>query len=339
MLDIIKEKKWTSVGQIDLVTLKSDTMEVVLTSYGAAVYKIFVKGHLVSVQPLDLDTFLSAKYYYGKTVGRTSGRLICPDFQIDKDIYPITPYRGESVKLHGGPKGFSFRNFKLVKERVLSEEVFVQFKYEAKHLEEEYPGNLTLFVTYHLTKKQGLLIEFDATTDMDTLCNITNHLYFNLSKVRHDVLDHRMSIQADRYLEVDDDLKPIQKAEVTGLPFDFRHEQHLGKRMDMMKNTSFEGFDHTWLLNGTLPNAVIDEPSSPVRLVCETDYPAVVIFTHNQPSPDGLGQFPTDGKHSCFTLECQFEPGGIHFPFLNHAILRKHEKFHHYIKYQFVDKA
>jgi aldose 1-epimerase len=339
MMHITKEKKLTSVGSIDLVTLKTDTMEVILTSYGAAVYQIWVHGHLVSVQPLDLNTFLSAKYYYGKTVGRTSGRLILPDFQIDQNIYPISEHRGEGVKLHGGPRGFSFRNFSIVKERILSEEVMVQFKYESKHLEEEYPGNLTLFVTYHLTKSQGLLIDFDATSDQDTLCNITNHLYFNLSTKRSDVLDHVMQINANQYLEIDDLLKPKQKTDVNGLPFDFRIEKHLGKQMELMKDTSFEGFDHTWLLTGALPSVVVDEPSSPVKLICETDYPAVVIFTHNQPSPDGLPQFKTDGKHSAFTLECQFEPGGIHFPFLNAAILRKNEKYHHYIRYQFVDKA
>jgi aldose 1-epimerase len=338
MIKVEKKKVDTNLGEIDLISMKSSDMEVVLTSYGAAVYSIKVLGNLVTVAPQQFDLFFRSPFFYGKTIGRTSGRLILPSYQIDHAYYPIKPFRGDKVKLHGGPSGFSYRHFKTLVHTSGEDEGSVSFMYQSMHMEEEFPGELKLIVTYKLTKSMGLNIMFEATSDHDTLCNITNHTYFNLSTSRTNILDHQFQIHADHYLEIDQDNIVLSKKSVKDTLFDFNVKTNLGERIKKMQLTPFNGFDHTWLFNNQKTKMEIDEPSSPVKLIVETSYPAVVIYTHNYPSPTKLEQFKHDGTHSSFTLECQFEPGGIHFPYLNSAILRKNELYKHHILYQFVEK-
>lgn len=338
MIHVEKKILKTIVGDIDLITLKSPTMEVALTSFGAAVYYIKVLNHLVSVGPQNMDHFLQSLVYYGKTVGRTSGRLILPSFKIDNKVYPIKPFKGDNVKLHGGPTGFSFRHFKTVSSVSGETEGSVSFAYTSQHMEEEYPGKMNVLITYHLTNEMGLKIIFEADSDQDTICNLTNHTYFNLSTAKPHIFDHDITIHADHYLDIDKDVIVRAKKAVKGTPFDFNQKTNLGRRMQQMKDTPFMGFDHTWILKNQITKVEVDEVSSPVKLQVETSYPAVVIYTHNYPSPVTIEQFNTNGIHSSFTLECQYEPGGIHYPFLNQAILRKNEHYKHFILYQFVKK-
>jgi len=338
MIKVEKKKVDTHLGEIDLITMKSSDMEVILTSYGAAVYSIRVLGNLVTVAPQQFDHFFRSPFFYGKTIGRTAGRLVLPSYQIDHSFYPIKPYRGEKVKLHGGPTGFSFRHFKTLTYTSSEHEGSVSFMYTSLHMEEEFPGEMRVIVTYKLTEDMGLKVLFEARSDHDTLCNLTNHTYFNLSTSRNNILDHMLKIDADHYLEIDADNIIQSKKDVKGTPFDFRKSTDLGARIKEMQQTPFNGFDHTWLFNDVKQKIEIDESSSPIKLIVETDYPSVVIYTHNYPAPTKLEQFKHDGTHSSFTLECQYEPGGIHYPYLNSAVLRKNELYKHYILYQFVEK-
>jgi aldose 1-epimerase len=184
----------------------------------------------------------------------------------------------------------------------------------------------------------GLKVLFEARSDHDTLCNLTNHTYFNLSTTRTNILDHEVVIHADYYLDIDENNIIKSKKAVANTPFDFNKKAYLGDRIKEMKQTPFMGFDHTWIFKDQPTKMEIDEESSPVKLYVETDYPAVVMYTHNHPAPSKLEQFKHDGTHSSFTLECQYEPGGIHYPDLNSAILRKNQLYKHYILYQFVEK-
>lgn len=328
----------TSVGQVDLVTLSSKDMVVVLTTYGAAIYQIKVLGQTVSVAPSDLDDFLRSPFYYGKSVGRTAGRLVLPSYHIDDVSYPIKSYRGERVSLHGGINGFSFQHF-LIKEIKKSEnEASVSFFYHSKDREADYPGDLDVVITYTLSKDLKLNVTFEATSNQDTLCNLTNHTYFNLAKKESPIHEHQVQIQASHYLNIDDDNVILSKEEVTHTPFDFRKKKHLGTALKAMEKTSFLGFDHTWLFDSKQSWIDIDEPTSKVKLRVTTSYPAVVIYTHNHLSPSKLRRMEHGDIHSSFTLECQYEPGGIHHPYLNQAILRKHQKYHEFITFHFIKK-
>lgn len=337
-MNLDRKKVDTNLGEIDIVTLKSDDMEVILTSYGAAIYQIYVFGHLVTVAPMQFDDFFRSPFYYGKTVGRTSGRISLPSYQIDHQYYPISAHGGKNVKLHGGPKGFSYRHFKFLSKKIDENEISVSFVYTSKHMEEEYPGELRLVVTYTLNNKMGLKISYEAKSDKDTLCNLTNHTYFNLSQMSNDILNHDIKINAFKYIEINEDLTFKEIKACKNTPFDFNLSKNLGDQIKLMRQTSFNGYDHTWIFNDEKIKIEVDEPSSPVKLLVQTSYPSLVMYTHNHPSPTKLEQFKHDGTYSSFTLECQYEPDGIHHEGLHPAILRKNELYQEYILYQFVEK-
>ncbi|PKK98017.1 MAG: hypothetical protein CVV57_09365 [Tenericutes bacterium HGW-Tenericutes-2] len=339
MLNYDKKTVPTSLGNIELITLRSPDMEVKLTSYGAAIFEINVLDQCVTVQPKDLEDFLKSPFFYGKTIGRTSGRLVLPSYKINDKTYPISSFGGKNVKLHGGKNGFAFQHFQVDSIKVDTNQVSVVFSYLSQDMEEEYPGNLELKVIYTLDLNLGLLIEFVSKSDQDTLCNLTNHAYFNLVTEKETILDHHIVIHADHYLDINEEMIVKSKEKVYDKPFDFNQVSHLGESIKQMLDTPFRGFDHTWIFNRKNNQIEIDEPFSLVKLVVDTSYPSVVIYTHNFPVQHKLNPIKGHGIHSSFTLECQYEPGGIHHDYLHSGILLRNECYEHYILYRFIKKV
>ncbi|MFP4187605.1 MAG: galactose-1-epimerase, partial [Acholeplasmataceae bacterium] len=177
----------TSVGETERVTLENDQgMIVELNGFGAAIRRIAVpdeKGDPVDmlVAPETTDDFLTSELYYGKTIGRASGRLFAPSYEIDGRSFPVTPDEGTDTKLHGGPKGFSFQKFRISGREQERDSVSVTFSYLSPDREEGFPGNLHVRITYRLDQKNRLSIGIEGVSDLDTILNVTNHAYFNLS--------------------------------------------------------------------------------------------------------------------------------------------------------------
>ena len=332
------ERKSSTVGQFDLVILQHQEMTVKLTSYGAAIYEIRAFNQLVTVAPMDMDEFLTSSHYYGKTIGRTSGRLVVPSYQIDNQSYLVKPFDAPKTQLHGGKTGFAFRNFDILETKVLDRSASVTFKYVSRDQEEDFPGTLTLLVTYVLKDDNTLAIYHEATTTKDTLCNITNHVYFNLERNKSNMMNHQLMISSSAYLDIDREFMIKEKHTTSHTPFDFRKMHRLGDGIHNMQQTSFRGFDHTWIFDQSDLKVELFDPSSKISLKLYTDYPAVVIYTHNFPSPNRLESFNHDGRYAGLTLECQYEPGGIHHQFLNSAILRQNERYQHQIVFVFEQR-
>lgn len=337
-MDLKIEQKSSIVGQIDMITLQHKEMTVKLTSYGAAIYEIKAFNELVTVGPKDLNAFLTSTHYYGKTIGRTSGRLVVPSYQIGNQSYPVKPFNAPKTQLHGGKTGFAFRNFEILETKVLDRSASVTFKYVSKDQEEDFPGELTLLVTYVLKDDNTLAIYHEATSTKDTLCNITNHVYINLEHKKSSIMNHQLLISSSAYLDIDSEFMIKGKHTINQTPFDFRKMHRLGDGIQEMQQTSFRGFDHTWLFDHDDLKVELFDPSSKISLRLYTDYPAVVIYTHNLPSPNRLETFNHDGRNSGLTLECQYEPGGIHHAFLNSAILRQNDIYKHQIIFVFEQK-
>ncbi len=334
MVTIKIDKKQTKVGLVELVTLKNDVIELTLTSYGAAIYQWLVEGHPIHMGPKNLDQFLTDELYYGKTVGRTAGRLWSPGYQLHQKFVAIEPNHGDA-KLHGGPTGFSFRHFSVKQMNYNNNEVTCSFVYFSKHQEEGYPGNLELTVTYTLNRYNEVKIQYDGISDKDTLCNLTNHIYFNLSKKNETLSDHMLKVNSDSLLDVDENVRIKGQMNVHHTPYDFRTEKMLGPVLNELKKTPLMGLDHTYLLSDSKNCVTLKEPTFDYVMTCSTTYPAVVIYTHNQPSRKPLERIHHDGFHSCITLEFMYEPGGIHHTDLHSAILKKHEPYHHEILFKF----
>lgn len=333
----VEQKLKSSVGEVKRVTMKKNELEVVLISYGASIYSIKFKGREVTVRPDDLDDFLNAQFYYGKTCGRTSGRLLVPSYSIDGIQYPVKPYKGETTKLHGGKLGFSHRHFELVSTSESDDLVTATFKIVSPDQEEDYPGELTLYVTYLLDQNNKLRIEYEATSTKDTLCSITNHVYINLDG-EGSIENHHVEIEASQYVSLHPDLTPHKKSSVENTPFDLRQRHVIKDDLHALKDTPIGGFDHTWIFDHKIGHAVITDSKDDYRLDIQTNYPALVVFTHNVISPDVLPKRFKTGFQSALTIECEYEPGGIHYKDMSDAILRQNETYHHWIDLQFDDQ-
>jgi aldose 1-epimerase len=325
------ETRMTKQGPVTLTTIDNGNgLEVVFTDYGAAIHRIMFDGKDVAVTPYDIDDFLTSENYYGKTVGRTAGRMFSPSYRIGDRDYPVRPFKAQSSKLHGGPRGLSFRRFGIMDPNTDDEGVII-YHITSPDMDEDYPGNVDLTVTYRVTEDNRIVIRHQATTDKDTVLNLTNHVYVNLD-IPGTILGHLVRIDADKVVDIHPDHRPKGLLDVTGTPFDFRTEKRLGKAISEMEESPFQGFDHCFVLNspGLLePSMTIRSEASDMSLSLYTDYPAVVVYTHNLPTPSHLEMFDGQSIHRGITLECQYEPGGIHHPDLSDAILRAKDTYDH----------
>src|SRR5439155_23833012 len=152
--------------------------------------------------------------------------------------------------LHGGLKGFD----KAVWEAKMlagGSEPGLEWRYLRKGGEEGFPGNLSVTAVYTLTDDNGLKLEYTATTDKDTVVNLTQHSYFNLAG-KSDILNHEVMIPADKFTPVDSTLIPTGELRpVDGTPFDFRTPTAIGARIhkDDEQLKFGKGYDHNWVIN------------------------------------------------------------------------------------------
>ncbi|HOK45151.1 MAG TPA: aldose epimerase family protein, partial [Bryobacteraceae bacterium] len=211
---------------MELYTLtNSKGVTAAITNYGGILVSLKVPdraGQLADVV-LGFDTldgYLKGHPYFGAIIGRYGNRIAKARFTLNGVEYRLAPNEGEN-SLHGGIKGFD-KAVWTAKE--IDGGKALELSYLSKDGEEGFPGNLAVKVTYSLNDENELKIDYTATTDKDTVVNLTNHSYFNLAgQGEGDVLDHVVTINADRFTPVDSKLIPTgELRSVAGTPFDFR---------------------------------------------------------------------------------------------------------------------
>ncbi len=312
----------TPDGQnVDLYTLKNAKgAEAKIMTYGGVVVSLKVpdsKGVMGDVVVgLDkYDDYLKPPPFFGALIGRYGNRIGHAKFTLDGTEYKLAANDGENT-LHGGVRGFDKR---LWTANPLSANS-LDLKYKSADGEEGFPGNLDVTVTYTLTDANELKIDYSATTDKNTVVNLTNHSYFNLAG-EGDILAHEVQINADRFTPVDKGLIPTgELKDVKGTPFDFRTSTAIGARIeDKDQQLIFgKGYDHNWVLNRTgdgLQSAakVTDKKSGRVMEVLTTE-PGLQFYTGNFLDGTFKGKGRTYDHRSAFCMETQHFPDSPNKP-------------------------
>jgi len=284
----------TADGQsVDLYTLRNvHGVEARITNYGGILVSLKVPDRNGKFDDVvlgfnDLDTYLKGHPYFGALIGRYGNRIAKGRFTLNGVEYKLAVNNGENT-LHGGIKGFD----KVVwtgKEMKTKAGPAVVLTYLSKDGEEGYPGNLNVRVVYTLTNNNELKIEYSATTDKDTVTNLTHHSYFNLAgEGNGDILSHLVTINGSRFLPTDAGSIPTgELRKVAGTPFDFLTAHAIGERInqDEEQLKLGNGYDHTWIINGRSGTlrlaATAYESSSGRTMQVWTTEPGVQFYTGN----------------------------------------------------------
>ncbi len=296
-------------------------MQVRVMDYGATITHLFVPGR--ENDPGDvvlgfdrLEDYLGDQPYFGAVCGRFCNRIGGSSFVIDGTRYSLSANEGAN-HLHGGFRGFDKQLWQ-VHTDISADEASLVMTYESRDGEEGYPGNLTAGVTYSLNENNELGISFRATTDRSTHVNLTNHSYFNLNGCRGTILQHELTLYADRYTVLDSENIPTGEiALVRDTPFDFRKARHLGERLEQVA----PGYDLNFMLAAVpgelTPAAILHDPASGRTMEVLTTLPGIQLYTANYVKgirgKEGLVYEP----HSAVCLETQYfpdSPNREHFP-------------------------
>lgn len=250
----------TSAGEnIDIYTLRNaHGVETRITNYGGIVVSLKVPDRNQKFDDVvlgfnDLEQYLTKNDpYMGAIIGRFGNRIGKGRFTLNGTEYKLAVNNGEN-HLHGGIKGFDKVVWTGRSIRTTAGPAVI-LTYLSKDGEEGYPGNLRVRVVYTLTNRNELRIDYSATTDKDTVINLTHHSYFNLNgEGNGDILDHMVKINANRFVPTDAGSIPTgELKQVANTPFDFLKETAIGQRINQDdEQLKFgNGYDHTWVING-----------------------------------------------------------------------------------------
>jgi aldose 1-epimerase len=317
-----------------------------LITYGATVAELHVpdkngKAGDVVLGFDNLQGYLGPHPHFGGAIGRYGNRIAKGKFTLDGKEYQLAINNAPN-SLHGGPTGFDRRVWKAEPIEV-KDGAAVRFTYLSKDGEENFPGNLTVSVTYTLTILNELKLEYGAETDKDTVVNLTNHSYFNLAGAGSgDVLKHVLYLNADKYTPVDSTLIPTGEiASVANTPLDFRKPTAIGARIGELKEIG--GYDHNFVVNGAAGTlriaARVTEPTSGRQMEVWTTEPGVQFYSavHLDGSLTGKGGLAYQ-KYGALCLETQHYPDSPNRPNFPSTVLKPGTKFHSETIYKFSAK-
>ncbi len=332
-------------GEAWLYTLRNKNgMKAEITNYGGIVVSLYVPDSNGKLDDVvlgfdSLESYIGSSPYFGAIVGRHANRIENARFELNGKEYNLLKNNGNN-HLHGGAKGFDKVFWTVVDQGADMLKLF----YRSADGEEGYPGNLDVTVTYKITDDNGLSIDYHAVSDADTVVNLTNHSYFNLSGHGNgDITNHRIKINADKFTVNNEECIPTGEIlSVSGTPMDFTEFKAF--MPGLISGDSHircgRGYDHNFVLNvgGSKPEyaAELFDPASGRAMEVFTTKPGLQLYTGNK-IKDGLpgkggAQY---GKWSGLCLETQFFPNAMkhkHFP---SPILKAGREYHHTTIYKF----
>jgi aldose 1-epimerase len=330
---------------VEIYTLRnSKGMEATIITYGGIVTTLKVpdrngKFGDVVLGYDDLGDYLTNSPYFGALIGRYGNRIAKGRFTLDGQTYTLAVNNAPNT-LHGGLKGFDKVVWKVKEAKVGEHGPKLELTYLSKNGEENFPGNLSVTATYTVTEDNALRLDFAATTDADTVCNLTHHSYFNL-RGGGDVLDYLLYVNADKFTPTDGTLIPTGELRpVAGTPLDFSAPTIIGARINNAdEQIKFgNGYDHNFVLNkkpGKLSLAArVYEPESGRVMEMFTTEPGVQFYTAN--FLGGTGKYGWAYKpRQALCLEAQHFPDSPNHPAFPTTELKPGETYHNTIIYKF----
>ena len=341
--------KISKTENADIFTLRNTAgMMVRISNYGGTIVSWTAPDKDGNFEDITLGCDSLAAYqkgvpYFGALVGRYGNRIAKGKFTLDGNTYNLAVNNGRNT-LHGGLKGFDKVLWKAVS--VDGEEPQLVLNYVSKDGEEGYPGTLSVEVIYTLTKNNSLKIDYKATTDKATVINLTNHAYFNLAGVKTStpILDHEITLNADRFLPVDATLIPTGELKsVAGTPFDFTKAKKVGLKINDTTDVQIKyggGYDHCWVLTDSSKTlklaATVHEPKSGRVMEVFTTEPAIQFYTGNFMDGSNIGKGNVAyQRRTGLCLETQHYPDSPNQSKFPSVVLRPSEKYKTTTVYKF----
>lgn len=324
----------------DLYTLtNANGVYAKITNYGGIVTHFFAPDKNGNLEDIvlgfdSLQNYVDGHPFFGALVGRYGNRIANGKFSLDGQNYDLFINNGPNA-LHGGKVGFD-KVLWDTREIKSDSAVGLEMTYTSADMEEGYPGQLDVKVTYTLTNDNSLTIDYEATTDKPTIVNLTNHSYFNLTGLKRDILSHQVTINADSLVAVNDKLIPTGTLiPVSGTPFDFNTPHPVGERIDDSTDTQIKfggGYDHCWVLNDAQDNkkreiATVYDPESGRLMEVFSDQPGVQFYTGNFLDGKLSGKGATYTKRFGLCLETQHYPDSPNQPHFPSTALRPGETY------------
>jgi aldose 1-epimerase len=308
-----------------ITVTNSKNLKVVFCSMGASIYKAYIGNKKITYGPRYLVDFLYDSHFYGKTAGRTAGRIKDGIIFVRGKKYKLS--RPKIHSLHGG-YGFSFKNYSYEYGED-NNEYFVKFKYVSLDKEKGYPGKLVNIVIYHIPKdKDEIILEFKAISSKDTVCNLTNHTYWNLNGIGNaNILLHTLQINASHYVKINEDLLKEDILPVDQV-FDFRKGKQVYKDIEEPSLQKVaKGYDHDWIIdnpNLDTPSLVVTSDTGELVLNVYTTNPVCHLYTNNY--------LEGKEKYSAIAIEMQrrifdIDKGAVD--------LKANESYHEITRYEF----
>ena len=325
--------------EVTLYTLENaHGVKARIMNYGATLVSLDApdKDGKSSDITLGFDTldgyFTKGNPFFGATAGRYANRIAKGEFTLDGKTYTLAKNNGVN-HLHGGVKGFDKAVWEPQFTAVSKQsEGSVKFSHLSPDGDEGYPGNLKVTVVYTLNDSNELTIGYSATTDKTTVLNLTNHTYWNLAGgAAGNILDHEMTIYADKYMPVDlggipnNGLQPVKDT-----PMDFTAAHKIGERIQQAGGEPV-GYDHTWVLNGNPGElkkcATVHDLKSGRVMEISTTEPGVQFYTGNFMDGHTTARGVVCNKHQGFCLETHHYPDSPNHPDFPTTVLKPGETY------------
>lgn len=323
---------------MDKIIIRQGLYEAHILPYGATLQSLWVPDRFGQRRDVvlgyeSLDEYQHHDGYLGATVGRCANRIAGARFMLDGVSYPLAANEGAN-QLHSGPHGLHQKMWKWEQRA----ENCAVLRTESPDGEDGYPGTLKVCVTYTLSDG-ALVIDYEAVSDRDTLCNLTNHAYFNLAgQGSGSVAGQLLRVNADCYTPCGTGTIPTGEVRaVDRTALDLRQDTVLGERLGAAELAEYGGYDHNFCLCGG-EAARLYCPESGIAMDTETTLPGLQVYTAGFLTERAGKVGAVYGKNHGVCLETQFWPDAVHHEEFPSPVLREGEVYRHRTVYRFSVK-